>query len=563
VTVDRTGALGWGQRYIWLRHHQLPPRYRHEAHLVSSFDAPPGGVPLAMVRTTLDYLVRRHEALRSTYHHDTDGDPWQRVHPPGPLPLVTVSAEQDGTPTPAEVIERLRTKDFDLSNEWPIRACAVTEGGLARQLVLVLNHIAFDAWTFDRFEKELISLRAGIAAGHPAVLEPIRHQPLDLVRYEASARAAAAKKKAIRYWRDALTRLPADTLATRRGTDPVPVGLAATLTSPSILDTSRRIAQRQRVWPSIVHLATYTAVVAAYTGQDAVAFLSFTGNRGTHAYADVMTCMFSPLVMNVDCTGDPTFSELVRRAAECFERAQEHAYVPYDELLDLVSRESGRRGDIVRTGSEVNFLSRATVSSGLWRTRLAWQPTDEAWARYGSDIYLRICELRDAVAVSLHASSAVMDADAVERFLRGYEAVLLAHDASTTDLCLDEVAELVAFGEADPVRDTLAPDPTPAGALEDLLAVVRRVNGLTEVSPGDSYPVAGGLILRIPRVLALLAECGWAGLSVYRLAGAEPLAALAARLLRTDRPDRTSVTEPEPEPVPAVEVTDAALAGRS
>jgi hypothetical protein len=253
--------------------------------------------------------------------------------------------------------------------------------------------------------------------------------------------------------------------------------------------------------------------------------------------------MFSPLVMNVDCTGNPTFSELVRRAAECFEGAQEHAYLPYDELLDLVSRESGRRGEIVRTGSEVNFLSQSTVSSRLRRTRLAWNPTDEAWARYGSDTYLRISELQDAVAVSLHASSAVMEAEAMERFLRGYEAVLLAHDASTTDLCLDEIAALVAFGEADPVRDTLEPDPTPAGALEDLLAVVRKVNGLAEVSPEDSYPVAGGLILRIPRVLELLAECGWAGLSVYRLAGAESLGALAARLLRTDRPAVTDVVD--------------------
>src|SRR5258706_10674631 len=140
-------------------------------------------MPLATVRTMLNCLVRRHEALRTTYHLDADGEPWQRVHPARPLPLVIVSAERDGTEAPSTVIERLSTKDFDLANEWPIRVCVVTSGGRATRMVLVLNHKAFDAWTFYRLERELGSLRAGIASGRPANLEPVRLQPLDLVRH--------------------------------------------------------------------------------------------------------------------------------------------------------------------------------------------------------------------------------------------------------------------------------------------------------------------------------------------------------------------------------------------
>jgi len=102
----KSGNLCWGQRYIWLRHHHMPSYARHEAHIIRSFDLP-DGIRLATVRSTLNYLVRRHEALRTTFHIDSDTDPHQRVHPPGAVPLTVVSVERDGTAPPAETIDTL------------------------------------------------------------------------------------------------------------------------------------------------------------------------------------------------------------------------------------------------------------------------------------------------------------------------------------------------------------------------------------------------------------------------------------------------------------------------
>ena len=215
ANADKTADLCWGQRYIWLRHHQLPAEARHEAHIVSTFPLP-DGAPLIGVRTMLNYLVRRHEALRTTYHLDEAGDPRQRVHPPRGLPLVTVSTERDGTESPAEAIERLTSAPFDLATEWPIRACVVLAEGRPTKLVLVLNHMAFDAWTVDRFEQELRALGAGINSGRPVALAPVRHQPVDLAQHEASAAVRADSEAALAYWRAEIRQLPSDPFAARR-----------------------------------------------------------------------------------------------------------------------------------------------------------------------------------------------------------------------------------------------------------------------------------------------------------------------------------------------------------
>lgn len=611
MSAEKCAGLGWGQRYMWLRYQHLPSHARHEAHIVLRLKVA-GGITLARLRATLNYLVRRHENLRTTFHVDATGEPRQRVNPPGAVALVTVTAEPDGTPAPADVVDALSTTEFDLENEWPIRACIITAAGVPTQLVLVLNHLAFDAWSIDRLERELSVLGEACRASRPVTLEPVRHQPSDLLRHEESADAAAGRERALAYWRSEIAELEANPFG-GAGAGPAH---SATLTSPAMLAASRRIAARHQVWPFLVHVTAYSMVLAAYTGARNAAVMAFTGNRDSGPYADCMTCMFSPLLLRVDCSDDPTFGQLLRRVAECFDRGRGHSYLPYDEFEELVSLEGFRRGRNVRVGSELNFISQSQLRSRARSTRFTRNPEPAAWAHSGTDVYFRIYEWQDAVVLMLNALDGAMGAEAAERFLRGYEAVLLAHDDGPADPRIGEVAALAGFPAADAavdldrVGEVIAAHPavraahcalTAAGDLvarvvadppvtpaelrthvlalmydngrvrcpdrflvydrtaehgrwdeavpvadgngrpaeragatgpaeRSLAAAVARVNGLGEVSMSDSYPVAGGRVLRIPQVLAQLRDCGWSGLSVYQLASARPLRALADRL---------------------------------
>lgn len=530
----KTADLCLGQRYIWLRHHQAPSGARHDTHIIGRFDLPPG-TTTASVRATIGYLVRRHEALRTTYHHDADADPQQRVHPPAAVELVEVTAERDGTPSPPDVLEELRTRAFDLAHEWPVRACVVTRDGAPRQLVLVLNHMAFDAWTMDRLERELGALGAGVAARRPAALDPVRRQPLDLARHESSEQAAEGHEQAAAYWRKQVAALPADLFARRRQPEERRVH-AASLTSPALLTATRRIADRHRVWPSLVHTAGYVCLLAACTGSERVGHLAFDGNRDENPFASVMTCMFSPVLRQVDCSGDPAFSTVLERLAAAVHEARGFTGMSYDALLELLALEGFRRGEELRVGSEFNFLSLAGHRTGTRRTRFTPAVPPEAWGAYGSDTYTRITEFTDAVVIIHHASAAVMGADDVERFLRGYEAVLLAHEDPALDLRLAEIGSLAGFpalpaaaAPLDAGRPGGAAVAEP-GALDALLAAICRANRLLAAEPADCYVTAGGRVLRIPRVLDLLAEEGWHGLRVHDLALGLPLRTLAPRL---------------------------------
>ncbi|MGW2182061.1 condensation domain-containing protein [Streptomyces sp. NPDC001732] len=450
---SRTGARGaelcWGQRYHWLRYQQVPPGTRHDAHIVVNSPVP-AGVPLSVVRTAVDFLVRRHEGLRTVI--DGEARPWPRqvVHPPRPLRLRTVTSEADGTPGPAEVIAELTETEFDLARDWPIRVCVVTTGGKPARVVLVLHHMSCDDWSLGLFRREFVELVGMLSRGQRAQLPPVAHQPVGLAATEAAV-TPAERERTTAYWRETVRRLPADAFGTRRRVPPgaaAPSAHAATLTAPALLGTVRQLAARLRLWPAAVHLAAYTVACAVYTGEPGVAHRWLASHR-QGSLMDVMTCMFSPTLVGVDVSGDPAFSEVAKRVAEALTSAQEQAHMPWDELAELVAREGHRRGQPLRVTSEVNFLSRPEQHGGGRRDRFLRGPEPTAWARSGTDSYFTVLELGDGVRLSLSALAEVMDEAGVEAFLHGYVRLLEAHGDPAVDLRLSEAAAL--FGYAPPV----------------------------------------------------------------------------------------------------------------
>lgn len=462
MPASKSANLCWGQRYHWLRYQHVPPGSRHEAHIVDTFTLPPG-LSVPRLRSALNHLVRRHEVLRTVYR--TQQGPWPRqvVHSPGPMRVEVATTEQDGTPTPAQAVRRLIEEDFDPARQWPARACVVTTAAVPVRLVMVFNHLAFDDRSLELLRREFEALLDAAVRGRPARLAPVAWHPVDQAAREESAEALEAARGALKHWREELARMPADVFARRRGLPAESGGaLSASFTSPTLLAAARETAARLRVWPSAVHLAAYAVGQAAYTGEPVVTHRMYTSQREVTGCQDLMTCMSYPTLVAAELGDDPLFSEAVRRAAARVEQAIAHAHVPYDELAELVAREGRRRGRPVRVAGEFNFLTNAPRSCATRRERLTWQAEPAEWAGAGSDTYFRVYEWSDGVTLALQAMAGVMDADAVERFLRGYARLLEAHRDRGTDLRVSEAARLFGFAPC-PQRRIVLGGPQPGG----------------------------------------------------------------------------------------------------
>ncbi|MFE6038308.1 condensation domain-containing protein [Streptomyces sp. NPDC056452] len=448
----KSAELGWAQRYMWLRYHRMSPASRHDTHIVSHHPLPPG-VSLAGVRKVLNYLVRRHEGMRTVYDAGAAPGPLQRVLPPAPVELRIVTTEQDGSVTPAQAVAELTVPDFDMAHERPFRVCLLTVGGEPRTLVTAFSHVAFDNRSLELFRSEFEETLTAAVTGRPAALPPVSHQPVDLAARE-SGRPAAARAASLEHWESELRQLPADMFARRRTRTPgVTASWSASLTSPAISDAVRDLVRRHHVWSSEVHLAAYTMLMAAYCDEPVVAVQRFVSQREPSGHPSLLTCMFSPSPLRVDVSGDPAFGELLQRVSEAIEASRPHGYVPYDEIVEASARESFRRGQLVRAGSltpasEVNFLTDHSRSCGVNRARFAWNPQPVAWSGSGTDTYLRCQEWQDGTTLTLRALDAVMDRDAVRRFIEGYAWLLETQRDPSADVRVTDVARRAAFAPA-------------------------------------------------------------------------------------------------------------------
>jgi D-alanine-D-alanine ligase-like ATP-grasp enzyme len=500
--VAKSADLGWGQRHHVLHYLQTPADARHDMHIAINHPVP-AGTTVEHVRSALTYLVRRHEILRTVYNLLATPWPQQVVQPPA-APTLYVATDK-----PAELIKRLTEEPFDISTEWPIRACVIADGAEVRRLHLVFNHLSLDDVSLGALVGELDTVLAARIARRPIQLPPVVHQPVDLARHEAAIPASTVERS-LDHWRHTAAQLTKDIYARRRTGEEG--SHAAQYTVPSLLATARAIASEHKVWPSAVHLAAYAITLAAYTGEPRIAFRMYTSQREASGYENVLGCASYPTLVVIDSAG--AFADVLKQATARVEEAMAYAHVPYDLVVELVARAGEPRVE-----SELNFLNYAPRSCRTKRDRFVWNAEPVSWAKSGADTYFRVYEWCDGTTLALQAMADVMSREDVERFLRGYAAVL---QTGARPVFADRAATPVTARKA-------SPDPVAERAL---IETVAEVNGLDEVDPEVSYLAAGGRALLLPRVAQVLRDKGWDDVSLGRLASARPLRTIADELRR-------------------------------
>lgn len=463
MTTTRSAPLCWGQRYVWLNHHQASPGARRELHFVISLEPPPEAT-VESLRQVLDGLVRRHEALRTTI--STTG-PVQEVHPPRPMTVLVHETQRCDRPVGA-VVADIGAAPFDLATEPPVRACVVTTGTVPKLLLLVGHHTAIDDWSNDALLREADLMHRSIMERRRASLPPVRRHPVDLAREETSPAAVEVNRRALADWDRQLARMPADVFAARR-TPAAGPPVSMTLSSVRARAAAHTVAARSGAWTSMVLTAAFTAVTAAYTGSGGVAHRHYAANRAAEGHADLLACLFQPVPVLVDCADDPTLEEVLRRTVEACGEALDNSYCAYDEAMELVSRRSFEQGRGIRLGAALNFLKYPEKKRGGTRSVVMGNPSPTTWAELEDDLYLRVSEWQDCVVVTLNARSTVIGGPDVERFLRGVETALvrMADDAAGTRVSA--------------LRDTLGfsalPDDVGVAMVTDAL---RSVAGVTD-----------------------------------------------------------------------------------
>ncbi|KMS65923.1 hypothetical protein ACH49_30090, partial [Streptomyces leeuwenhoekii] len=207
---DTPAPLSYAQQRLWFLDRFEPGSTEYTTLSVLRLRGP---LDESALRTALDGLVARHEALRTTFA-EQDGHARQVIHPPYPVPLPADDLTGRGEQALDALVEREAATAFDLATGPLLRARLARLAPDEHVLVLAVHHIVTDGWSVAVLGRDLGELYAA-ARDHRAPDLPAL--PVRYADFAAWQRARTDRaERDLAHWRRTLDGLAPLELPTDR-----------------------------------------------------------------------------------------------------------------------------------------------------------------------------------------------------------------------------------------------------------------------------------------------------------------------------------------------------------
>ncbi|MCX5388978.1 non-ribosomal peptide synthetase [Streptomyces sp. NBC_00094] len=294
-------------------------------------------------RAALADVTDRHEALRTVFA-ERDGHAFQRVLPAGAAPVVEhLRAAEEEVPG---IVDAAVRRPFDLAGELPVRATIVEVAPDDHVVVLLLHHITTDEWSDRPFLRDLTAAYTARLDGAAPDWEPLPVQYADYALWQQRllgdpADPASLAARQLEHWSTVLAGAPEELeLPTDRPRPARPAFTGAELDvtfDRTVHEGLRKLARETGASMfMVVHAAVAALLHRLGAGTDIPLGAPIAG-RGDEALDELVGFFVNTLVLRTDLSGDPGFTELLRRVRTTDLAAFSHADVPFEAVVEKLN----------------------------------------------------------------------------------------------------------------------------------------------------------------------------------------------------------------------------------
>ncbi|MDB4951818.1 MAG: Malonyl CoA-acyl carrier protein transacylase [Gemmatimonadetes bacterium] len=340
IVRGRHGAdvpLSFAQERLWFLHRLQQGGTAYASPAAARLS---GALDAAALERALGEVVRRHEALRTTFR-EVDGAPVQRIVPFAgfTLPVEDLSALVEAEREAA--VRRRCDEDgaweFDLVAGPLFRARLLRLGVDEHVLLLCMHHIVCDGWSMDVLFREMWTLYGADVSGEGAALPDLPVQYADYAVWQRAQAGSEREARQVAYWKARLAgapellELPADrprpARPSLRGAR-VPVEVPA-----AVAERLRDLARGEGATLYMAVLAAFQVLLARYAGAEDVVVGTPVAGRTRQEVEGLIGLFMNTLALRTDVSGDPTFRQALGRVRETVLGAYEHQEVPFERVV--------------------------------------------------------------------------------------------------------------------------------------------------------------------------------------------------------------------------------------
>ena len=305
-----------------------------------------GPLDAAALERALTEVVRRHEALRTTFAAP-DGVPVQVIGEPAPRRIprtdLTYLPEERRNDEALRLAHAEARRPFDLARGPLMRMRLLRLDAEEWALLATLHHIVCDGWSLDLLVRELGACYDAYVGGMEPALAGPEAQAADHAAWQRGWLRGDVLARHAGYWRETLAGArPLDLAGQGAGEPRAGMRRVSTFTVPAAtLAGLNRLGVREGATLFMVTLAAFKALLARYTGQPDVTLVSPLAGRSHPELADTIGFFAQMALLRTDLSGDPTFREALRRVRRTVLGAYGHQELPlFERLGPRVARET-------------------------------------------------------------------------------------------------------------------------------------------------------------------------------------------------------------------------------
>ena len=273
-------------------------------------------------------IVRRHDALRTSFISGPDGLPYQTVAEHVDFDLIRISAVDDEAAQ--KIVDEEPLRPFDLATAPLLRATLIRVAPENHRLLLTLHHIISDGWSVDILARELAALYRGDA------LPELQVQYGDVVAWQQQQKL----EDQLAWWKQTLAgvpdvlELPAD--HPRPAVQSLRGGRHMRLLPKELVVALEELAKRKQKTLFMVVLAAVETLLHRLSGQDSFTIGTPVANRKLAEAEPLIGLFVNTVALRADLGGDPTFSQLLDQVRDTTLDAFAHEEVPFDRVVDAL-----------------------------------------------------------------------------------------------------------------------------------------------------------------------------------------------------------------------------------
>lgn len=291
---------------------------------------------------SLREVVARHAALRTTIRNE-GGVPVAEVVPPGEATIELAelrfvsSQPQDLEAEALAAFGAEARRPIALDHAPLLRASLGQVADNRHLLLLVIHHIAADAWSTGVLLDELAALYTAFAHAKPSPLPPVTYEyPHHAASERQRVREATTE---IEFWREWLRNRPADL---RLPHDRSRAGVQGFHGDRFLFSFDRRLSERVhaaardlRATPFVFFLAAFGALLSRLSGQGDVAVGTVVSGRDRIELESLVGLVANTVPIRVPVARASTFKDVVAGVRKEILGALAHGWLPFQQIVEL------------------------------------------------------------------------------------------------------------------------------------------------------------------------------------------------------------------------------------